>query len=463
MIAKSRGEEEDVGNLKKLFKRLRKFQLKLNPAKCTFGATSGKLLGFIVSDRVLSSKAQTIHVVSYNMVNFKARSIKVLDGITRTLRENGTWQILLSEYDIVYVSQKSIKGRAIADFLASRAMEEYESLRFDFPDKDLMCISEGESSKDQSWKMSFDGASNTLGHGIGAVLLSQEGNHYPLTARLNFFCTNNIAEYEACIMGLRAAIEWKIEILELVNALTTLASIFKANRETEIIPLQMSIYEVLAHCFSIEKESDGRPWFHDILEYIKNQRYPKQVIENNKRTIRRIVVGFVIDGDILYKRGMNQMLLRCMDAIEARKILEEIHEGICKTHANGFTMARQIMRLGLISPKASNGHRFVSVVIDYFTKWVEATSFANVTKTAIKHQNSSPYLSKMNGVVEAANKNIKRIIEKMTETYKDWHKKLPFALYAYRTSVRTSTGATPFSLIYRMEAVLPIEVEIPSL
>ena len=41
--------------------------------------------------------------------------------------------------------------------------------------------------------------------------------------------------------------------------------------------------------------------------------------------------------------------------------------------------------------------------------------------------------------------------------------KLPFALHAYRTVVRTSTGATPFSLVYGMEVVLPIEVEIPSL
>jgi len=69
----------------------------------------------------------------------------------------------------------------------------------------------------------------------------------------------------------------------------------------------------------------------------------------------------------------------------------------------------------------------------------------------------------MNGAVEAANKNIKRIVEKMAETYKDWHEKLPFALHAYRTATRTSTGATPFSLVYGMEAVLPIEVEIPSL
>ena len=69
----------------------------------------------------------------------------------------------------------------------------------------------------------------------------------------------------------------------------------------------------------------------------------------------------------------------------------------------------------------------------------------------------------MNGAVEATNKNVKKIIAKVIETYKDWHEKLPFALHAYRTGARTSTGATPYSLVYGMEAVLPIEVEIPSL
>ena len=69
----------------------------------------------------------------------------------------------------------------------------------------------------------------------------------------------------------------------------------------------------------------------------------------------------------------------------------------------------------------------------------------------------------MNGTVETTNKNLKKIIAKATETYKDWHEKLPFALHAYRTGVRTSIGATPYSLVYGMEVVLPIEVEIPSL
>ena len=68
----------------------------------------------------------------------------------------------------------------------------------------------------------------------------------------------------------------------------------------------------------------------------------------------------------------------------------------------------------------------------------------------------------MNGAVEAANKNIKKILVKMTDTYKDWHEYLPFALCTYHTSVRTSMGATLYSLMYGMEVVLFVEVEIPS-
>ncbi|XP_073263653.1 uncharacterized protein [Populus alba] len=69
----------------------------------------------------------------------------------------------------------------------------------------------------------------------------------------------------------------------------------------------------------------------------------------------------------------------------------------------------------------------------------------------------------MNDVVEAANKNIKKIVKKMVVIYKDWQEWLPYALHAYRTTVRTSTRAAPYSLVYGMEAVMSLEVEIPSL
>ena len=81
----------------------------------------------------------------------------------------------------------------------------------------------------------------------------------------------------------------------------------------------------------------------------------------------------------------------------------------------------------------------------------------------IKHHKSSPYRPQANGAVEAANKNIKRILSKMVKTYKDWSEYLPFALWGYRTTMRTAIRQTPFSLVYSCEAVLPIEMEIKSL
>ena len=87
--------------------------------------------------------------------------------------------MLLSEFDILYVSQKDIKGNAIAEFLAERANEEYEPMSFDFLDEDLMAVLQIEKEKlleENDWKMYFDGASNSLGRGVGAVLISSEGN-----------------------------------------------------------------------------------------------------------------------------------------------------------------------------------------------------------------------------------------------------------------------------------------------
>ena len=81
----------------------------------------------------------------------------------------------------------------------------------------------------------------------------------------------------------------------------------------------------------------------------------------------------------------------------------------------------------------------------------------------VQHHRSSAYRPQTNGAVEAANKNIKRILRKMIETSRDWSEKLPFVLWAYHTSFRTSTGATPYSLVYGIEAVLPIEIEMGSL
>ena len=63
MIAKSQGEEDHIVNLKKLFERLQKFQLKLNPTKCMFEATSEKLLGFVVSQRGIEIDSDKVKAI----------------------------------------------------------------------------------------------------------------------------------------------------------------------------------------------------------------------------------------------------------------------------------------------------------------------------------------------------------------------------------------------------------------
>lgn len=124
------------------------------------------------------------------------------------------WKVLLSEYDIVYVTKKAIKGSALTDYLADSPLEDYEPMSFDFPDENIMAIEkEVEFSDLEMWVMLFDGASNELGHGVGAILVSPKNKLFPLTEKLYFDCTNNVVEYEACSMGIQAARDMNVRKL----------------------------------------------------------------------------------------------------------------------------------------------------------------------------------------------------------------------------------------------------------
>ncbi|XP_070018345.1 uncharacterized protein [Nicotiana sylvestris] len=99
-----------------------------------------------------------------------------------------------------------MKAQTLADNLAENPVdEEYEPLRTYFPDEEVMHIDELEHIEKPGWKLFFDGDANMKGVEIGAVLISETGHHYPVTVQLRFYCTNNMAEYEACILGLSLA------------------------------------------------------------------------------------------------------------------------------------------------------------------------------------------------------------------------------------------------------------------
>ncbi|XP_070005648.1 uncharacterized protein [Nicotiana sylvestris] len=328
VIIKSKKAADHIADLRKFFDRLRRYNLKLNPTKCAFGVPAGKLLGFIVSRRGIKldpSKIKAIQELA------PPKSKKRCDELPRTMdplkyifqklmpiRKLAKWLMLLSEFDIVYVTQKVVKGKALATHLA-------ENLR-----------------------MFFDGVANFKGVGIGAVLVSEMGQHYPVSAKLRFSCTNNMAEYEACILGLNMAIKMNIQELLVVS-------------DSNLLVHQS------AYCAHIEEETDGKPWFHDIKEYLSKGEYPEHANHTQKRTLRRLSNHLFHREGNLYRRTPDLGLLRCVDAKEASKLLEDVHARTYGPYMNGFVLAKKILR----------------AAIDYFTKWVETASYKAVTKKVI--------------------------------------------------------------------------------
>ena len=82
----------------------------------------------------------------------------------------------------------------------------------------------------------------------------------------------------------------------------------------------------------------------------------------------------------------------------------------------------------------------------------------------LHHENANPYYPQANGKVEEINKVLITMPRWMIGIHKkNWHTMLFLALWAYRTSVKSTTGFTPFHLVYGIEAIFLIESEIPSL
>jgi hypothetical protein len=156
------------------------------------------------------------------------------------------------------------------------------------------------------------------------------------------------------------------------------------------------------------------------------------------------------------------------------------------------------------NPPLARGHHYIIIAIDYFTKWVEVmptfkydgetttlflfnqiiarfdvsreiftdhgSHFQNkmmselTSKLGLRQENLSPYYPQVNGQVEAVNKSLKTILQRMINlANSNWNLMFYSALWAYQTSIETATSFSPFQLIYGLEVVLPIECHIPSL
>ncbi|XP_027767535.1 uncharacterized protein LOC114075322 [Solanum pennellii] len=133
---------------------------------------------------------------------------------------------------------------------------------------------------------------------------------------------------------------------DLADALATLASMLPYPGNTYITPLEIQVRDQHGYCNTVEAEPDGDPWYSDIKNFLKTGRCSEHANKSQKRTIRRLANVFFLSGDVLYKRTPDLNLLRCLDAEEAEKIMNEVHAGVCGPHMNGYVLAKKILRAG---------------------------------------------------------------------------------------------------------------------
>ncbi|RDY09650.1 hypothetical protein CR513_05942, partial [Mucuna pruriens] len=222
-------------------------------------------------------------------------------------------------------------------------------------------------------------ALNALRHKIGTVLISPQNDFISFTTRLGFNYVNNMTDYEACAIGVLAALEFKDRILELkgdwktrdanlisyhcyikglmeqfdkitfhnilyednqlIDALTALISMFMISQGRDVPLIKIQNQDQPTNCQAIEEEPNRNPWFYDIKPYMKDKEYPLGASKNDKRTLRRLAMGFLL-------RNHGMILLWFVDMAKAKEIVKEVHEGSFGTHANGHAMARKILSVG---------------------------------------------------------------------------------------------------------------------
>ena len=159
---------------------------------------------------------------------FQAHSVSVLSDqpLRAALQRPDTsgriakWAVKLSEYDISYLLRPAMKAQVLADFLVECAADEYlPEERPKLPPAEAGHSSnsaeeESEMTSINTWTLHMDGASNEQGSGTGLVLKSLEGVVAEYALRFSFKASNNQAEYEALITGLRMAKDLKVDKLK---------------------------------------------------------------------------------------------------------------------------------------------------------------------------------------------------------------------------------------------------------
>ncbi|XP_071705000.1 uncharacterized protein [Rutidosis leptorrhynchoides] len=247
--------------------------------------------------------------------------------------------------------------------------------------------------------MHTDGAFGPEGTGAGIVLKSPEGEEYTFALHFSIPVTNNEAEYEALLSGMRVAKYFEVKELSVyvdshlvanqfsgifeahdesmqkylnlvqelavdfdlfqitqvsrtlnkkADVLSKLAALTFSHFKKEIWVEEVKVKSIETDGVSAAVEEEEQSWMTPIVEFLNKGTLPIGSIEARK--IKMKAPMYLLDKGILYRKSFLGPHLRCLNPTQAKLIIREVHEGMCALHSRHKTVASKIMRLGYYWP-----------------------------------------------------------------------------------------------------------------
>ncbi|VFQ63990.1 unnamed protein product [Cuscuta campestris] len=311
-----------------------------------------------------------------------------LESLTRSPAASARmtkWAVFISQYNVEFRPRPSIKGQALADFQVECTAREMTRAQV-----------ETRVEKDW-WVMSIDGSSGSRSCGAGIVLITPEKFRIYYAIRFQFRVSNNEAEYEALINGLKILSKMGVSRVQVysdsrlvVGQITgefgakeermkryrdlTLEMLGRFEFKLEHIPRaqnaeadvlsklsaespeyisKLAIVEELATPSLNRSEviwvsADPPEWLDRLAKYIEDGEAPEDPQE--ARPLRMRAPTYQVQDGVLYKQSYNGVLLRCLRAAEAKALMEEIHEGVCAAHQGPYSISRRAIIQGYFWP-----------------------------------------------------------------------------------------------------------------
>ncbi|GJT05099.1 reverse transcriptase domain-containing protein [Tanacetum coccineum] len=296
------------------------------------------------------------------------------------------WSVMLGEHNITYRPRTSVKGQILADFLVEK------------PDEVPANTSVKEVPQ-EPWTLFTDGSSCVDGSGVGLILTSPEGTEFTYALRFQFAASNNEAEYEALIAGLRIAAQMGVRNVQVsvdsklvanqvlgtyiakednmikylektkslvggfdsfsisqvprsknkkADALSKIASTSFAHLSKQVLVEILKEKSIQEKEVAAVVEEEGPTWMTPILEYLKDGTLPDDRKKASKLRIK--ARQYELWEGILYRRSFLKPWLRCVGPLQADYVIREIHEGSCSMHAGPRSVVAKAMRSGYYWP-----------------------------------------------------------------------------------------------------------------